>query len=485
MKIFVFIFSLVSVSAILAQSPVIEWQKCFGGGNDDYVTSFQQTSDLGYVMVGSSSSNILVVKTDSLGNLDWQYYLGGSGLDEAFSIFQTSDNGYIIGGRTNSPEYSLDQVLDSWIIKLDSLGQTSWQLCLGDPYTADGINSIIQTSDGGYIFCGFNNYYGCIVTKISSSGIIEWESATTGVSANGNVIKQTNDGGYIVGGDLVPQISYTSAGDPYFIVNFPFINSSEILTADTSSHSLYQPDAWVVKYDPVGNINWYKHFGGSSFDYIKSIRQTSDGGYIVLGITNSNDGDVSGNHGDKDLWVVKLDINGNISWQKCIGGTMSEGEWASQVGYGEIIETSNGKYIIVSMTESNDGDVTGNHSDLDDGLFVELDSNGNIISLKCFGGSGFEAFTSITERSDGGYTLAGYTENSNDGDVTCNNGNLDFWLLKLKTGNTLSLPEHTNSNQKTPFKIYNILGQETEFKPNTVLIYVYSDGTTERVFKTE
>src|SRR5690349_19302471 len=102
------------------------------------------------------------------------------------------------------------------------------------------------------------------------------------------------------------------------------------------------------------SIEWQKCFGGTGWDVAESIRQTSDGGYIVAGSTLSNDGDVSSNHGSQDLWLVKLDNNGNIQWQKCLGGTDNDVAFSVQ-------QTTDGGYIVGGQTVSNDGDVTGSH----------------------------------------------------------------------------------------------------------------------------
>ena len=169
-------------------------------------------------------------------------------------------------------------------------------------------------------------------------------------------------------------------------------------------------------------ISWQKCLGGSAHDNATSIQQTSDGGYIVAGNTFSNDGDVTGYHGGDDYWVVKLDSNGNMKWQKCLGG--SYGDCAKYIQ-----QTSDGGYIVAGYTFSNDGDVTGLHGDSDYWV-VKLDSNGNIKWQKCLGGSGNEGASSIQQARDGGYIIAG-ASNYSDGDVTGNHGGYDSWIVKL------------------------------------------------------
>ena len=117
-------------------------------------------------------------------------------------------------------------------------------------------------------------------------------------------------------------------------------------------------------------IQWQKTLGGTGEDYAQSIQPTTDGGYIVAGWTNSNDGDVTGNHGIYDCWVVKLNPSGTIQWQKTLGGTSYDVAYSIQ-------PTMDGGYIVAGYTASNDGDVTGNHGSYDYWV-VKLNPSGTI-----------------------------------------------------------------------------------------------------------
>ncbi len=182
-------------------------------------------------------------------------------------------------------------------------------------------------------------------------------------------------------------------------------------------------DSWIVKLNSSGDIIWQKCFGGTDDDVAFSIQQTSDGGFIVAGYTSSNDGDVSGNHGGGDYWVVKLDSSGTIQWQKCLGGTDNDEAKSIQ-------QTSDGGYIVAGETWSNDGDVSGNHGNSDYWV-VKLNSSGDIEWQKCLGGTVKDIAKTIQQTSDGGFIVAGYT-NSNDGDVSGIHGDYyDFWVVKL------------------------------------------------------
>ena len=244
-----------------------------------------------------------------------------------------------------------------------------------------------------------------LTSKLFAQPIIEWQKCLGGSQADGsNSIQQTTDGGYIVGG-------YTDSND-----------------GDVTN--LHVPsDYWIVKLDNVGSIEWQKCLGGSNDDYANSIQQTIDSGYIVAGISKSNDGDVSGNHGLGDYWIVKLDNAGNIQWQKCLGGSNEDYAYAIQ-------QTFDSGYIVTGYTTSTDGDVTGFHT-LPDFWTVKLNSFGIDQWQKCLGGSNIDIARAVQQTLDGCYIIAGETL-SHDGDVTGIHGsNNDFWIVKLSSSGSL------------------------------------------------
>jgi len=169
-------------------------------------------------------------------------------------------------------------------------------------------------------------------------------------------------------------------------------------------------------------VEWQKMLGGSAVDEGKVIRQTADGGYIIGANSWSNDGDVTENYGYQDIWIVKTDASGNIEWQHSIGGSSAEAVYAIQ-------QTTDGGYIVGGETQSNDGDVSGNHGSRDSWV-VKLDHEGNIEWQRTFGGSSDEAAISVKQTTDGGYIVVGSTY-SNDGDISGNHGDFDYWLVKL------------------------------------------------------
>ena len=284
----------------------------------------------------------------------------------------------------------------------------SWQKTFGGS-DSDFASSIIQTTDGGYIVAGntFSNDENITVNhgeddywvvKLTSNGDIEWQKSLGGSSSDQACsIKQTTDEGYIIAG-----YSISNDGDV------------------TENHDSY--DYWIVKLTSTGDIEWQKSLGGSSYDMAFSIDQTTDGGYIIAGLSNSNDGDVSGNHGKEDYWIVKLTSSGDLGWQKSLGG--SGQDWARSIQ-----QTTDGGYIIAGYSELSDGDITGNHGQLDYWI-VKLTSIGEIDWQKSLGGSSSDWAKFIQQTTDGGYIVAGHTR-SFEGDVTENKGLGDCWIVKL------------------------------------------------------
>jgi hypothetical protein len=343
----------------LNNTGTIDWQKSLGGTDREIAYSIQQTMDGGYIVAGFSRSNdgdvsgnhgnadFWVVKLSSVGTIEWQKSLGGSLDDYAYSILQTNDGGYIVAGFSNSNDGDVSGNHggnDFWVVKLNNTGTIEWQKSLGG--STEDIGAFIQqTSDGGYILSGTSlsndgdvsgnhNAQDCWVVKLTSLGTIEWQKSLGGSLADsGGPIQQTNDGGYILSG-------FSSSNDGDVSGNHGDI------------------DYWIVKLTNMGTIEWQKSLGGAGYDHLISMQQTIGGGYILAGYSNSNDGDVSGNHGLTDYWLVKLNNIGTIEWQKTLGGT------AVEIAY-SIYQTNDGGYIVAGSSNSNDGDVSGNHGSND------------------------------------------------------------------------------------------------------------------------
>lgn len=405
--------SVLFVASVFSQAPEIEWQKNMGGTFNDWGRSIHQTIDGGYIAAGYTSSvngdvngnhggqDFWVVKMDNGGNMQWQKCLGGSEWDFGSELVVSTDGGYVITGATASEDGDVIENKggdDFWVVKLDAEGNIIWQKTFGGT-DHDYPNAIQQTMDGGYIVAGstgsndgdVSGNHGDLdfwVVKLDDSGNMEWQQCYGGsYDEEAYTVRQTTDGGYVVagysdsddsdvtgnnGGSDVWLVKLDTAGNMVWqknmgglfadVANF-ILQSSDggfVVAASTNSnegdasgnHGIR--DAWLLKLDDTGNILWQKCYGGTSYDGANSVQQTTDGGYVVACYAFGSDGDVIGNHGLYDFWILKLDIDGDLLWQKCMGGTGSDYAW-------DIRQTTDGGFIVTGSAESNDGDVTGNN----------------------------------------------------------------------------------------------------------------------------
>ncbi|MBP6389684.1 MAG: T9SS type A sorting domain-containing protein [Flavobacteriales bacterium] len=369
----------------------------------------------------------------------WQHALGGSATDEAKDVEQTADGGSVIIGSTQSTNGDVTGLhggTDIWVVKLDALGALVWQRTLGGSgYDYPG--AISPTSDGGYIAVGRSsstdgdvtgNHGGTAdawVAKLDTAGNIQWQRSLGGTLSDwGYDVLPTNDGGYIVAAS-----TYSSDGDVTFIHGYE--------------------DAWLIKLNALGDIVWERTYGGSLYESAKAVRQTIDGGFILAGYTQSTDGDVVGNNGWRDAWVVKVDGTGNIQWQACYGGTQME-------DFGSLATTSDGGYILAGNAASEDGDVVGWHpgytcgSPHEDGWIVKIDGSGSLEWQRCLGGLSFESMMDVQQTPDNRFVVAGVA-GWLDGDVETNLGGNDYWVLQLDpSGNIDWQTSLGGSSSETP-----------------------------------
>jgi len=302
-----------------------EWDKTFGGSDNDRAYSVAQTPDGGYVLVGQTSvagyADVWLIKTDSEGNKEWDKTFGGKYTDYGCSVAQTSDMGYIITGLTDS--YSVGMRV--WLIKTDSKGNEEWNKTFFDSSCG---YSVIQTSDEGYVIVGetyWKSYANDIwLIKTDSKGNEEWNKTFGGSDDDGGFsVTQTSDGGYIITGYTC---SYGAGGNEH--------------GWSIGAYGAGRGDVWLIKTDSKGNKEWDKTFGGSGDDVGFSVTQTSDRGYIITGYTCS--------YGAGDVWLIKTDSEGNKIWDKTFGGS------AFDSGY-SVTQTSDGGYIITGETNSYGG----------------------------------------------------------------------------------------------------------------------------------
>jgi len=459
---------------LISQNFDITGENSFGGSNHDRATQIVFTSDSGYIVGGytlssdghandnhtsdGSKIDAFLLKFNHSGNLEWSKCLGGTNSERSYSIIQCSDKGYLSVGQTNSSDGDVSGfhggLNDIWAIKLDSLGNIEWQNCLGGSGD-DMSHDVIETNTGDYFIAGttFQSEEGDVsynhgskdiwLSKLNNSGQLIWEKSLGGTFEDeARAIYQTNDNGFIIVGN-----TYSNNGDV------------------SGNHSTYASDIWVLKIDQSGNKEWQKCLGGTNTDVASDIKQTSDGGYIVLGSVSSDDGDISSYNGGYDYWIVKLDQSGNIDWEKTAGGNSND--YAT-----EIIITNDNHYIAVGEATSG-GDVSNIYGTHDIWL-VELDMSGNIIDEKNFGGSSHDESPSIIEKNPNHFTIVATTR-SDDYDVSINYGEWDIWIINVdkytftneinKTPPLNAYPIPTSDfliikcKINTEIKIYNLNGQ--------------------------
>ena len=339
----------------------LQWQKTLGGSGDDRGSDIVQTADGGFAIFGFSQSNdgdvtenagasdFWILKLDASGNISWQKSFGFSGADDGISIIETNDNGYLItgvldvtasGGLGTSKTFATKHAGgDYWAIKLNATGDKQWSKFYGGTFT-DTPNDVIQTSDNGYILVGSSDSddvdisnnkgsYDFWAIKISETGTLQWEKSFGGSEIDeASGITNTNDGNYIIVGDT---------------------RSNDINVSKNNGAA----DLWVIKISPLGELIWEKTFGGNSFDVARSITKTQDNGYLISGSSRSSNGDVSNNNGQNDAWILKIDADANLQWQKTIGGTDIDFAF-------DVIELNDKSIIGVGETNSSDFDVLEN-----------------------------------------------------------------------------------------------------------------------------
>lgn len=379
----------------------------YGGTDQDYLYSISNTSDGGFIMGGYSASasavsgdqirstgkggmDYWIVKTDNTGNIQWQKRYGGSGNDQLYKVFQTADSGYILLGRSEAGSaLSGDQAgisgkgaTDYWIIKTDAAGNIQWQ-----------------------------KRYGGAGDDIVNSA---------------NCIVQTADGGYFIGGYSVEASANT--GDQ---------------TGNTNYGSY---DYWVLKTDGNGNIQWQKRYGGSNEDYLYSVKQTQDGGYIIGGNSDiASNGTQSGLSwkGYFDYWVIKTDAAGTVEWQKAYGA-----EWNDYMY--DVIQTNEGGYAIAGysmpgLMPASGGDLSGVQvtpgADGTNFWIIKTGSTGDIQWQKLYGGSGEDFCYAIKQTSDNGFIVGGFADanSANTGDQAGSTGygGNDYWVLKTDSSGSI------------------------------------------------
>lgn len=367
---------------LFAQPPDTLWTRVYGGSGNEGAIAAQQTADSGFIVLGTTTSfgaglqDFYLIKTDRSGDSLWTHTYGTPAKDQAASVRQTSDGGYIMCGVTDPAGTDSGNV---YVIKTDNIGGVTWSHTFGGTYYDAG-TCVKQTSDGGYIVTGTSgglidvaNVY---LLKLNSAGGQTWSHTFGGLGIDlGTAVQQTTDGGYIIAGFTAPFLSLIG-------------------------------DAYLVKTNSSGSQTWAHAFGGDSLDIALAVQQTSDGGYILAGLTRSFGA------GGNDMYVVKTNGSGIAIWNRTYGGPGDD--YA-----GSIQELPDSGFILcggTKRTASSDADV----------YLVRINSNGDTLWTKTFGGPADDGGSVVQRTYDDNYFIAGST--SSFGPDSSN-----VWLIKTTT----------------------------------------------------
>lgn len=393
-----------------------QWSKRYGGTNNDGANDIKPTSDGGFIVVGTVYSHDgdvtgsrgncdgWVVKLDSHGSIEWSKAAGGSSYDELYKVIVMSDGNYIAAGMTYSSNGDLSSNFgeaDYWVVKFSHNGEVLWSKSYGGS-KSEFLTDIQPTDDGGCIVIGGtasndgqvtqrigrNNIW---VVKLSSTGTLEWQKTYGGQGEDyGGSILQISDGSYLFVGTLNSHI-------------YPHIWN-----------------AWVVKTNTLGDIEWQKQFPQGIRSGARFVSQSSDGGYEFLGYFNSDSSSVGG-YGGQDGWFAKLLPNGEMQWQYPVGTENTD-------FFNSFIQTTNGRYVLCGQTYNN------GHSTP---LLVEIDQSGSQ-KVSTFEGTSYATFNAVSQTLDNNYILVG-SNASNDLYFGEPKGQEDFWILKTcANGNPVS-----------------------------------------------
>ena len=251
-------------------------------------------------------------------------------------------------------------------------------------------------------------------TARAQAPVLEWSRCYGGtISDWGEYIFPLQYGGVLVTGS-----SYSDNGD---------------VSGHHSNGNYLGYDYWVAKLKDDGTIIWQQSYGGTLTDLGRGIVQPDAGHFVISGYAWSNDDDISGNHGDYDLWLMKIDTSGNLIWGQVFGGTAEDDNW-------DLIETADHGFLLTGATLSVNGDITNSHGAYDSWV-VKTDSLGNLEWQKTFGGSGDEYFNQTIETADGNYLSLGRTF-SNNGDVSQLIGYADVWVVKYDQNGFIIWEKH-------------------------------------------
>lgn len=383
----------------------------------------------------------------------WTNTFGGTGLDRGYSLQQTSDEGFIIAGMTES----FGSVSSAcYLVKADAYGELEWEQTFDLDYFEDS-NSVQQTSDGGYILAGSSGdmpFGAAYIIKTTSAGVLEWENLFgpyRGEHIFGECVRQTYDGGYIIAGSHSASLGGVGGGAVYLLKLNQLGEEEWSGTFGSGGPGAYwygyaieqTPDSgyviagrhnsagYVLKLNKSYSIDWDKviyGYGGSDYNFtsFRSVCVTASGNYLLAGTTSST-GTM-----DYDVYLVMLDADGELLWERIYGGLEAEGAWSAH-------QTVDGGFIVAGSTNSYG-------SGENDVYLLKVNESGGFEWHTWFGGSEMDYAQAVQQTTDGDFAIAGTTRSYGA-------GSYDVWLLKVGVPEGISdrRPSISSSITLTPF----------------------------------
>lgn len=443
----------------------IDWQNCFGGAHDDYGADMLYTGD-GILVTGYSEGDTWLFKIDTLGNVLWEKDLNDTVTAGAGRILKSADGHYFIIAQTGS---EIKEIVDSpsrgysnyMIIKMDGSGNILWEHTFGGS-SRDDIRDAVATYDGGVVVVGNTLSDDGDVTKYFGS----WDSWMIKVDKNGQKVWDFTMG--TSGGEWSNGVIETSDHGTLVAIT-SLIGSGGNIYCD---QALENVDVVLFKLDSIGKVEWHHCYGGSDAESASTLIETDDG-YLIASSGSSDDGDLTGSgyhygydyqyNNTMDVWLARIDYSGNIIWQKCYGGTNNE--WPRRIFHSE-----DGGFVVFSVTSSQNGDVFGNHSQDINNYNVwatAITRNGELLWQQCLGGSD-EEIQSAVQISEREYAVVADVSYGPRGDITCvHSDNQDAWLFKV-TNTMVGINDHSASgsifnvypNPANEYVVFEVIGYE-------------------------
>lgn len=436
-------------SLIAANSPV---KRLYGTNAAEFVNDLKATPDGGFIFVGSTpgfnngslmgissngNSDCWVVKLDAKGSIDWQKLYGSNAADGGLSVINTTDGGYAVTGYASAANGSFNGTVyngqtDVFILKLDASGNIQWKKLYGGSFSDIGYSIGQTTSDGGYVISGISNSSNTgTLSSITGNGNNDFYIIKT--DASGNILWQK-----LYGGAHDDQSYCIQVCNDGSLVCFGYAASSNTgnLIGVTNNGAAGTKDAFILKLTSAGALSWQKLLGGSGEEIGFYISQTADNGFIFAAASNSpNNGTLTGtiNNGSHDGWMVRTDGNGNLLWQKLLGGLYGEYPYF-------VKETpDNGFLVTGTSASSNSGTIPYTNNGSADAWVIRLDASGNTMWQRLYGGSLDENnSTTAAILPDGSIMLGSSSTSSNSGTLAgiMGYGSNDAWIFKIdKYGN--------------------------------------------------